>query len=76
MAASLVQWDIAAQDAMQTIDSWNAISNNYATTVEKLAQGQTRAGATAKAMGLEFNELNAIIGTVTAATKQSGNEVG
>jgi TP901 family phage tail tape measure protein len=27
-------------------------------------------------MGLDFDQLNAVIGTVTAATKQSGNEVG
>lgn len=26
-------------EAMGIIDSWNNISNNYATTVEKLAQG-------------------------------------
>ncbi|AZV43738.1 hypothetical protein BAOM_3129 [Peribacillus asahii] len=51
---------------------WNEISNNYATTTEKLAQGQARAGATARAMGLDFDQLNAIVGTVTAATKQSG----
>lgn len=41
-----------------------------------MAQGQARAGATARAMGLDFDQLNAIIGTVTASTKQSGNEIG
>jgi hypothetical protein len=35
-----------------------------------------KAGATANAFGLDMDQLNAIIGTVTAATKQSGNEVG
>ncbi len=50
----------------------NNISNNFATTTEKLAKGQSRAGATARAMGLEYDQLNAIIGTVTASTKQSG----
>lgn len=76
MTASLIQWKMDAKDAMGIIDSWNEISNNYATTTEKLAAGQARAGATARAMGLDFNQLNAIIGTVTATTKQSGNEVG
>ena len=61
---------------MGIIDSWNEISNNYATTTEKLAAGQARAGATARAMGLDFDQLNAIVGTVTASTKQSGREVG
>lgn len=76
MTASLVQWKKDASEAMSIIDSWNNISNNFATTTEKLAQGQARSGATARAMGLEFNQLNAIIGTVTASTKQSGSEVG
>lgn len=76
MTASLVQWKKDATEAMSIIDSWNNISNNYATTTEKLAQGQARSGATARAMGLEFDQLNAIIGTVTASTKQSGSEVG
>lgn len=64
MTASMIQWKMEAKDAMSVIDSWNEISNNYATTVENLAQGQAKAGATAKAMGLDFNQLNAIIGTV------------
>lgn len=72
MTASLIQWKKDAKEAMGIIDSWNEISNNYATTTEKLAQGQARAGATARAMGLDFDQLNAIIGTVTASTKQSG----
>ncbi len=70
------QWETGANDAMRQVDSLNEISNNYATTVEKLAQGQTKAGSTAKAMGLDFNETNAIIGTLTAKTKQSGDEIG
>lgn len=64
MTASLIQWKKDAKDSMGIIDSWNEISNNYATTTEKLAQGQARAGATARAMGLDFDQLNAIIGTV------------
>lgn len=64
MTASLIQWKKDANEAMGIIDSWNEISNSYATTTEKLAQGQSRAGATARAMGLEFDQVNAIIGTV------------
>lgn len=70
------QWETGASDAMRQVDSLNEISNNYATTVEKLAQGQTKAGSTAKAMGLNFDETNAVIGTLTAKTKQSGDEIG
>lgn len=40
MTASLIQWKKDASESMGIIDSWNEISNNYATTTEKLAQGQ------------------------------------
>lgn len=70
------QWETAGKDAMGQVDSLNEISNKYATTVEKLAQGQAKAGSTAKSMGLTFDETNAVIGTLTAKTKQSGDEIG
>lgn len=57
MTASLIQWKMDAADSMKIIDSWNEISNNYATTTEKLAQGQAKAGATARAMGLDFDKI-------------------
>lgn len=70
------QWETSATDAMRQVDSLNQISNEYATTVEKLAQGQAKAGSTAKSMGLTFDETNAIVGALTAKTKQSGDEIG
>lgn len=70
------QWETQATDAMRQVDSLNQISNEYATTVEKLAQGQAKAGSTAKSMGLSFDETNAVIGALTAKTKQSGDEIG
>lgn len=76
MTSALTQWKMETSEAMGIIDSWNAISNNYATTVLKLAEGQAKAGATARAMGLDFDQLNAVIGTITATTKQSGSEIG
>lgn len=76
LTASILQWNKGTNEAMQIVDSWNEISNNYATTVENLAQGQAKAGATAKALGMDFNELNAVVGVLNARTKQSGNEIG
>ncbi|WP_239740260.1 phage tail tape measure protein [Mammaliicoccus sp. P-M59] len=70
------QWETDANQAMRQVDSLNEVSNNYATTVEKLAQGQAKAGSTAKSMGLNFDETNAVIGALTAKTKQSGDEIG
>lgn len=76
VTSALAQWKMETSESMKIIDAWNAISNNYATTVEKIAKGQSVAASTAKSMGISFDQLNAIIGTVTATTKQSGSEIG
>jgi TP901 family phage tail tape measure protein len=76
LTSSLIQWNKETNEAMGIVDSWNSISNNYATTVEKLAQGHAKAASTARNMGLSFDQTNAIIGSLTAATKQSGSEIG
>ncbi|WP_137743239.1 phage tail tape measure protein [Robertmurraya siralis] len=76
LTSAMVQFRLETKESMKVIDAWNNVSNRNATTVEKLASGMAKAGATANAFGLDMDELNAIIGTVTAATKQSGNEVG
>lgn len=76
LTASAAQWKTDSQEAMGNIDAWNELANNYATTVDKLGEGQAKAGATARAMGLDFDETNAIIGSLTAQTKQSGSEIG
>lgn len=76
LTSAMVQYNMATKDSMKVIDAWNNVSNKNATTVEKLAAGMAKAGATASAFGVDMDSLNAIIGTVTAATKQSGNEVG
>lgn len=76
LTASILQWNKGTNEAMSIVDSWNEVSNNFATTVENLAQGQAKAGATAKALGMDFNELNAVVGVLNARTKQSGNEIG
>ncbi|WP_341323360.1 phage tail tape measure protein [Solibacillus sp. FSL H8-0523] len=76
LTATIIQWQMEVSEGSKVIDSWNEISNNYSTTLEKLAQGHSRAAASAKAMNIDFNQTNAIIGSLTAATKQSGTEIG
>ncbi|MGM9988891.1 MAG: phage tail tape measure protein [Bacillaceae bacterium] len=76
LSSTLIQWKKDSSDAMSLIDSWNQISNNYSTTTQKLADGQSKAAATARVMGLDFHQLNSIVGAVTANTKESGKVVG
>ena len=76
LTAANAQWQTDTAEAMKQVDSWNNISNKFATTVEKLGEGQAKAGSSARAMGLDFDETNAVIGALTAQTKQSGSEIG
>jgi TP901 family phage tail tape measure protein len=76
LISTLIQYKKEAKDAMSVIDAWNNISNKNATTVTNLSQGFSKAAATANSFQLSIHELNALIGTVTASTKQSGNEIG
>lgn len=76
LTSAAAQWQQSSKDAMGNIDSWNEIANNYATTVAKLGEGHAKAGSTARAMGLDFHETNAVLGALTAQTKQSGSEIG
>jgi TP901 family phage tail tape measure protein len=76
LISALIQYKKEAKDAMSIIDSWNNLSNKNATTVKNLSQGFSKAASTANSFQVSMHELNALIGTVTASTKQSGNEIG
>lgn len=64
LTSSSIQWGKTSDESMQMIDSWNAISNNYATTLVKLGDGHSRVASVAKALNVDFHELNAMIGTI------------
>lgn len=57
----------------RVLDGANEISNNYATSVEKLAGGMGIVSSLAAQAGMEVQETMAAIGTITAVTQESGN---
>lgn len=57
----------------RVLDGANEISNNYATSVEKLAGGMGIVSSLAAQAGMEAQETMAAIGTITAVTQESGN---
>lgn len=57
----------------KVLDGANEISNNYATSVEKLAGGMGIVSSLAAQTGMEVQETMAAIGTITAVTQESGN---
>lgn len=56
LTSTLVQWQMMAKDAIDVVNSYNEISNNFGTTSIKLAEGQAKSAATARAMGLDFDK--------------------
>ena len=58
----------------QVLDGMNAIDNNYATSIEKIADGMGIMASVAAQAGVSIEELIAAQGTITAATQRSGSE--
>lgn len=58
------------------LDGMNQITNVNSTDMNTMASAITKAGSTASTTGVKINELSAMIGTISARTKESGEEVG
>lgn len=57
------------------LDGMNEVSNRNATDMYKLAEGMTVAGSVFASAGESAQTFTALLGTVTAATQRSGDEV-
>lgn len=62
-------------DLRRILDGFNELSNKTATDVEKLAEGVQVSGAVFAQAGLSAQDYAGIIGTATAKTQLSGNEM-
>ena len=56
------------------LDGMNELDNNYATSIEKIAEGMGITASVAAQAGVSVNELMAALGTITAVTQRSGSE--
>lgn len=61
---------------MHTIDAMNNISNNNATTIEKMSEAIKVSSSVAQVAGFSFDEYMSIIGAATTATQREGSEIG
>ena len=59
-----------------TLDYINSLSNKNPVAPKEIFEGLSRSAATAKVAGLAFEDLAAIITTVSATTQRPGQEVG
>lgn len=62
------------EELNKIIDGANEIDNNYATTMEKLAEGMGIVAPVAAQVGVGVDQLSAALGTITAVTQRSGSE--
>lgn len=71
-AAYKMQGDV---DKLSTaLDNANTIENNYATSIQKIAEGLPHVASTAAMAHMTLEELMAMLGTITAVTQESGSK--
>ena len=56
------------------LDRANVIENNYATSIEKIAEGMPIVASTASMANMSIDELMASLGTITAVTQETGRK--
>ena len=56
------------------LDRANIIENNFATSIQKIAEGLPRVASTASMTNMSIDELMAAIGTITAVTQETGSK--
>lgn len=58
------------------LDGQNMITNRNSVSMQDMAEATTQAASMASELGVQENQLSAMIGTIEARTKAGGNEVG
>lgn len=64
----------SVDDLSRVLDEANVVENNYATSIDKLAQGLPNVASVASMAGMSAEETIAALGTITAVTQQSGTK--
>ena len=83
LESSLVQWGFQIKDnndamivSNKIIDSWTALAHKMAVSAQDLTAANQRAAQSMRAVGLSFDEGQALIATMLANTQQAGGEIG
>ena len=64
------------EDLNTLIDEADYINNNYATSLDKLAEGFPRVASVASMAGMSAEETMAALGTITASTQETASKAG
>ena len=68
------KYEGSIESLSRVLDGANELDNNYATSIEKIAEGMGIVAPVAAQMHVTVDELAASIGTITAVTQRSGSE--
>lgn len=76
LVGSLSQLGMGLNDGTRLLDSWVAVSKKANVSVKDMSTSFTIVGSAAQEVGLDFNELNALIGALAQSTNLSADELG
>lgn len=76
LTAMINAYKLSVEDASSVVDDLVAVDNVAATSVKELAEAMQRSSLTAQNAGVGFNELVAMIGTVSSISRRSASTVG
>lgn len=75
-ASAAYDYKGSIQQLSTVLDGQNAITNAHSVDLETMASATTRAGSVAANAGVKIEELSAMIATISARTKETGDETG
>lgn len=76
LTAAMALYNIKAEDSMRIADAWANVVNKNAVSAEVLSAALKKAGGSAVAAGVDFDQLNGMITVINEATRKSGSEIG
>lgn len=76
LTATMKAFKMESSEAMVVVDAVDNVSKKYAVNAQELAGALQRSAFAAQQVGLTFNQLIGIVGTVGDVTRQSGEHVG
>lgn len=76
LTSSMKQLGIATSESEKVLDSWNYLADKHIAKTSDFAEATSKAGMASKAMGIDINELNAMVAVLSDNTSVSGSEIG
>ena len=76
LVSAVKQLGMEFTDSMSIIDGWNKMADKYAVQSNDFAEAIQKAGSASKTLGLNINDINAMVVMLGEATQASGHELG